>query len=248
MIAGIRPGQHHREARARLEEAGWRWLARGDWAQVYASPDGERVARVAAFDPAWALHLACCLAHPEISCFPRIDWHCPLGPAGQLVVMERLWPADPERAVALCCQLGETKCLGREPDDAEWLAFADARLRSPELRRVFDLLRATAAEGARRLACFGGLDLRPDNVLQDASGRLVLIDPYFVAGLRLVPAILEDVRAVARHYSPSELRGFLEIAAFEDEAKGERDEPDPVLGQLRERVGMLEAEAAREGE
>lgn len=243
MLAGIRPGQHHREARARLEEAGWRWLARGDWAQVYASPDGQRVARVVPFDPAWALHLRVCLANPELSCLPRIHWHCALAPAGLLVVMERLVPADTARATGLCCQLGETKCLGREPSDAERLAFADARLRSPELRRAFALLRATAAEGARRLAFFGGLDLRPDNVLQDETGRLVLVDPYFVAGLRLIPALLQDVYAVARHYSARELRGFLEIAAFEDE----QDAPGPVLQELRERVAGLEAGGAEEG-
>ena len=74
--------------------------------------------------------------------------------------------------------------------------------------------------------------------MQDASGQLKLIDPYFVAGgVKLIPAMLEDIDAVARHYSPAELRAFLEIAAFEDE----QDAPGPVLVQLRERVASLGA-------
>jgi hypothetical protein len=192
---------------------------------------------VAPFDPAYALHVRTCLAHPEVRAFQRIDWRCPLAPAGELVVMERLGPADPDRAREFCCILGETGCLDREPDDRARLAFAEARLGDPALRRLFELLRATAREGARRLGWFGGLDVRPSNLLADAAGRLVLIDPYFVAGPRLIPAILGDVEAVGRHYGSEELRGFLEIAAFEEE----RDAPGPVLAKLRERVAFLES-------
>ena len=237
MIDGVEPGQHHRDARRALEAAGWRWHARGDWAQVYVSPDGNRVARTVPFDPAYALHVETCLAHPDVAFFQRIDWCCDLAPAGQLVVMERLAPADSARARALCGALGETKWLKRAPRDGERLAWADARLRDPALGRVFEILRAAARAGARRLGWWGGLDVRPANVLQDAGGRLVLIDPYFVAGPRLIPAILADVQAVGRHYSSRELRGFLEIAVFEDEA----DEPGEVLQQLRAQVAVLEA-------
>ncbi len=240
MIDGVEPGQHHRAARTALEAAGWRWHARGDWAQVYLSPDGTQVARVVPFDPAYALHVETCLAHPDEDFFQRIDWRCDLAPAGQLVVMERLAPADEARAGDLCGALGETKWLDRAATDAELLAWADARQRDPALRRVFDLLRATAAEGARRLGWWGGLDVRPDNVLQRADGRLVLIDPYYVAGPRLIPAVLSDVAAVGRHYPSKQLRGLLEIAVFEDEL----DDPGPVLLQLRGQVDVLEASEA----
>jgi hypothetical protein len=238
MIAGVVAGQTHIEARDRLETAGWRWLARGDWAQVYLSPDGRQAARVVSFDPAYALHVRTCLANPQVRYFQRIDWHCPLAPAGQLVVMERLEPPTPSLAAELCCVLAETKCLERSPCDAELLAWADLRQRDPELRDLFALLRATAAEGARSLGWFGGLDIRPGNLMRDESGQLKLIDPYFIAGPKLIPAMIESIEAVARHYSPAELRGFLEIAVFEEE----RDNPGPVLQRLRERVASLRPE------
>ena len=106
------------------------------------------MARVVPFDPAYALHVRTCLAHPEVAHFQRIDWHCELAPAGQLK----------------------------------------------------------------------------------------LVDPYFVAGQRLISAMLEDIDAAVRHYSVAELRGFLEISVFE----GERDHPGPVLEQLRAKVDGLE--------
>jgi len=64
MLPGLSPEDDHRRVRARLETDGWKWLARGDWSQVYASPDGQQVARVVAFDPAYALHVRTCLANP----------------------------------------------------------------------------------------------------------------------------------------------------------------------------------------
>ena len=93
MLPGLSPEDDHRRVRARLETDGWKWLARGDWSQVYASPDGQQVARVVAFDPAYALHVRTCLANPGVAHFQRIDWHRDLAPAGQVVVMERLQPA-----------------------------------------------------------------------------------------------------------------------------------------------------------
>jgi hypothetical protein len=237
MLPDISPEDDHRQVRALLEAADWKWLGRGDWSQVYASPDGTQVARVVPFDPAYALHVRTCVANPGVVHFQRIDWHCDLMPAGQIVVMERLWPADEAKASHLCCRLGSTKHLALEVQPRESEAWEAERRAEPQLQRLFDLLHATAAEGERTLGWFGGLDVRPDNVMQDASGQLKLVDPYFVAGPLLIPAMLEDIDAVARHYSRAELRGFLEIAAFEDE----RDAPGPVLVKLREKLADLEA-------
>lgn len=239
MLPDIPPASDHRDARARLEAAGWTWLARGDWSQVYSSPDGKQVARVVPFDPAYALHVRTCLVNPEIVYFQRIDRVVDLEPSGQLVVMERLRPADPAKASHLCCLMGGTKHLARDPLPEELAAWEAERRADPGLRRLFELLRAAAAEGERTLGWFGGLDVRPGNVMQDAAGQLKLMDPYFVAGPKLIPAMLEDIDAVARHYSKLELRGFLQIAAFEDE----QDAPGPVLEKLRERVAALEASA-----
>ena len=216
MTPDIGPADDHRSARAKLEAAGWTWLAHGDWAHVYASPDGTRAARVCAFDPGYALHVRTCLAHPEAPWFQRIAWCSDLGPAGEIVVMERLFPADEAAAQAFCDRIqGDT----------------------PEaLRPLRAILDAAVAEGERTLGWFGGLDVRPGNVMQDAEGRLKLMDPYFVAGKDLVPAILEDAANVARHYSKAQLQAFLEIAVFEEEEHA----PGPVLVELRKRVAGLE--------
>jgi hypothetical protein len=237
MIEGIVPGSDHFEARARLEDAGWQWLAHGDWSQVYRSPDGERVARVAPFDPAYSLHVRICLENSGFDYFQSVHERCALAPAGELVVMECLEEADSGRSAELCGALGEVAFLERAATDRELLGWAQRRQGDPALSRAFELLHAGAREGARTLGFFGGLDVRPGNVMQDTSGQLKLIDPYFVAGPRLIPAILSDVEAVGKHYRSTELRGFLEIAVFEKE----RDEPGPVLRQLREQVARLEA-------
>jgi hypothetical protein len=212
---GIHPTDGHREARAKLESAGWTWLARGDWAHVYASPDGRLAARVCAFDPAYSLHVRTCLAHPQEPHFPRIAWRSELAPAGEIVVMERHHPADADAAKRLCDRL-----RGQTP---------------PELRPLRELLERTAAEGERTLGCFGGLDVRPGNVMQDASGRLELIDHYIVAGKRLIQAMLEDAPAVAKRYTREQLAAFLEIAVFEEEEHA----PGPILVELRQRVARL---------
>lgn len=217
MLPDISPEHDHREARRRLESAGWTWLAHGDWAHVYASPDGTLAARVCAFDPAYSLHVDACVAHPGEPHFQRILSRTTLAPAGEIVVMERLVPSDETRAQALCDLL-----LGDTP---------------AELQPLREILERTAAEGERSLGWFGGLDVRPGNTMQDASGQLKLMDPYFVAGKNLVPAMLEDIEAVAAWYSKAQLSAFLEIAVFEEE----QHDPGPVLVQLRERVASLEA-------
>jgi hypothetical protein len=236
MLHGISSALCHREVRLRLVAEGWRWIANGDWAHVYASPDGSQVARVVAFDPAYALHVRTCLENPDCRFFPRIDWHCALAPAGQIVLMERLDPPDDAEASRLCCLLGQIEHLEQPPGAEEVASWLVEREREPALMEIFDLLRATAALGEQTLGWFGGLDVRPGNVMQDETGQHKLIDPYFVAGPRLMPAILEDVEDVSRHYSREELRGFLEIAVFEDE----QEDPGPVLQQLRECVARLD--------
>ena len=130
MLPGLSPEDDHRRVRARLETDGWKWLARGDWSQVYASPDGRQVARVVAFDPAYALHVRTCLANPGVAHFQRIDWHRDLAPAGQVVVMERLQPAAEAPASHLCCLLGATKHLEREVEPLVWSPCEEARSRA----------------------------------------------------------------------------------------------------------------------
>jgi hypothetical protein len=239
MLPGISSEVDHWQARELLGSLGWSWIAHGDWAHVYASPCGEQVARVVPFDPAYALHVQTCLAHPDVRFFQRIDWHCKLARAGEIVVMERLEEPDEAAASDLCCLLGQTKHLPEAPRPHELAAWKAECERTPELAGLRVLLEATVAVGEETLGWFGGLDVRPGNVMQDAAGQHKLIDPYFVAGPRLVPAMLEDIEAVARHYSREQLTAFLEIAVFEDE----QEVPGPVLQQLRERVASLAEEA-----
>jgi hypothetical protein len=216
--AEITSEDDHRSARRKLAAAGWPELAHGDWAWVHGSPDGEQVARVCAFDPAYRLHVEACLAHPDETHFQRIDAFAELAPVGDLVVMERLFPADEARAQTLC------DAIERET--------------SPELRPLMEILTETAARGARTLGWFGGLDVRPGNTMQDATGQLKLIDPYFVAGPKLLAAMKEDIEAVAKHYTRTQLSALLEIAAFEV-----NEYPDAGADDLRAVVAGLEATA-----
>lgn len=91
-------GLTHREAAGRLLAAGWDVCGVGDWAVVWRSPDGSRVARVCAFEPAYEVFVRLCRnlnGHPML---PRIDVDFALAGGGRLTVMEFLLPADGEDA------------------------------------------------------------------------------------------------------------------------------------------------------
>ncbi len=223
----------HRDALASFEAAAWRQVARGDWARVLASPDRRRVARVVPFDPGWRLHLRACLDHPTNPYLPRIHWHTDLASGGLVAVMDRLEEAPEGEAIELCGALGDTEFLGRTTTDTERVAFA-RRLAAdetlPELRAILD---GILTEGRRTLPFFGGLDVRPGNVMRDRAGQLQLIDPCFVDGRKLIAGIFEDAEAVASTYPPAHLRAFLEIPVFD------WDKPEQIAIELRATIEAL---------
>ncbi len=229
------PELGYRETLARLESAGWQRAAKGDWALVLRSPEGGRAARVCAFEPAYPLQAALCQAHPENPYLPRVDWHGPIAHGGHVAVLAWLAPADPEAASRFCARLGFEEHLEAPPSAADRERWLAERRADPHLDALHDLLWATHAEGARRLAWFGPPDVRPGNVMQDGSGRLKLVDPFFVEGRLLIAELLRDARAVAEHYPAEALQSFLEIAAFE------REPPEPGAERLKEIIAGLRA-------
>ena len=232
-------GADHFAAREVLLAAGYRELGRGDWARVFVSPDGETAARVCAFDPAYRAHAEVCVAHPGQPYFQRVDYIEVLGGGGDVVFMERLWPASEAEARSLCGALGIGKALDPEADAAERWTWRERYAGDRDLAEARALLERTAAALAERLPCFGGLDVRPENVMRDRAGHLKLIDPYNVAGPELIEALLSESgwQAVAAGYRADELRRFLEIAVFEEEL----ERPGETLLALRRRVAQLKA-------
>lgn len=230
----------HRAARARLEAAGWTPLARGDWATVLRSPDGREVARVCAIDPAYRVHAEDCLSHPELRWLPRVHEVRPLAACGYVVFLEALEPADPAAASELCGALGAVGHLGRPPTARETERWRTRLEGDPSLQQLLALLERNRAMGEASIGFFGGLDIRPENVLADAAGQLKVVDPYFVAGPRLVEALRHDPELALRAYTPAQLAAFLEIAVFELE----RERPGAETRALRERVAALAARPA----
>ena len=62
--------------------------------------------------------------------------------------------------------------------------------------------------GAANIPFWGGLDIRPGNVMADASGQLKLIDPLFVGEARTILAAdpMDIGRAGAAGGDPQEVR------------------------------------------
>jgi len=231
------PGHDHRAARAALEAAGWREIARGDWAHVLRSPDGAEVARVAAIDPAYRVHAEDCLLHAESPWLPRVHEVVPLAACGYVVYEELLGPADEAAVRELSVALDAPRRGDPAPSPAELERARERLAADAGLRELRWLLQRNCRQGAECLGFFGGTDLRPANVLADASGQLKLVDPYFVAGPKLLAALRDDPDAALAGYPVTQLAAFLEIAVFE----AERELPGPDLRHLRERVAQLAA-------
>jgi hypothetical protein len=190
---GLR-GATHREAAGRLLAAGWDVCGVGDWAVVWRSPDGSRVARVCAFEPAFGFFVRLCrnlAGHPML---PRIDFDAALPGGGRLTVMEFLLSADGDDAKQVT---------------ARWEAAPPG-----------DPVTAVRSE-AERLDCearaavpyWGGLDRNPGNVMRRTSGELVLVDLFYAAGPEIYKALLEEPAAIAEAFAPEQRVHIGEIAA-----------------------------------
>ena len=159
---------------------------------------------------------------------PRIDAIRPVGPHGHLVLMERLHPAPEDRATALCAALVKTGDFGwGAPEGVDVAALAA----DPDVAALRRHVLALAEEGARTLPFWGGLDVRPGNVMADGTGRLKLVDPVYVAGPKIVAALKTHDRAALAKLPPGAIAAFLTIPPF---AKG-----TGALGEAAHEMGFL---------
>ncbi|HZZ89318.1 MAG TPA: hypothetical protein VFE13_13395 [Caulobacteraceae bacterium] len=192
---------------------GWTRLATGDWSWVLASPDGAQAARVSPWDAAYRLHADLC-QRTRNRYLQRIDDILPLGEVGHVVLMERLLPASETASAAFCAALAVSGDSGwQAPEGRDLGPFAN----DPQLDILREHLRAVVAAG-ESLPFWGGPDVRPGNVMADAAGNLKLIDPVFVAGRKIVAAIVERDREALERLPPGALAAFLKIPVFDDGA------------------------------
>ena len=193
-----------------LEGLGWTRSATGDWSWVLISPDGAQAARVSPWDAAYRLHAELCQSsrNPYLQ---RVDAILRLRAVGHVVLMERLYPAPEDIAAPFCAALAVTGDSGwQSPDGLDTSRYDD----DPELDDLRQHLRQLNERGLS-LPFWGGLDVRPGNVMADAEGGLKLIDPVFVAGRKIVEAIVaKDADALAR-LPPGALAAFLTIPVFD---------------------------------
>lgn len=192
-----------------LEATGWRQVGVGDWSWVLADPADALAARVTPFDPAYRLHAEACLHGPPNRWLPKIDAILPLRREGYVVVMERLWPAEEERAAAFCAALGIRNDSGYAPSPDLPFPAADDDLVALRTR-----VQALIEAGARRFKLWGGSDIRPGNVMAGADG-LKLVDPVFIRGLGIVEAVRDGRRDLLADFSREALEDFMTIPPFQ---------------------------------
>lgn len=185
----------HREAAGRLLTDGWNVCGIGDWATVWRSPDGTRVARVSPFEPAYEVFVELCRRLEGHALLPRVDVDVPLRGGGRLTVLEFLQPADAAEADGVVERWDAAR-----PDDPV-----------SEVRRVAEQLDARAAAS---VPFWGGLDHNPGNVMKNASGELKLVDLYYAQGLEIYRVLLEDPAKIAEAFAPDRREYILDIAAL----------------------------------
>lgn len=210
-----------------LSAAGWREVGIGDWSWVLADSEDRLAARVTPFDPAYLLHAKAALEGKPNRWLPRVEAILPLSGDGHVVLMERLWPADEEAAAAFCAALGIRNESGYQLRTD--LAFPDA---DDDLAQLRERILALSAEGARRYRLWGGSDVRPGNVMADASGRLKLVDPVFLRGLSVLEAIQAGERELLADFTLQQLQAFLTIPPFK---------PGPETDAVRAKLAALYA-------
>lgn len=213
------------DARFAFERSGWRLIGTGDWSWVFADPSDTLAARVTPFDPAYRMFVDFCLRGPPNRFLPRIERVTPLVRDGYVVVMARLYRADEEEAQRFCRTLGVA-------NDSRYAEPQGAPMADPdgEIAALRERLDALLAEGVRRFTLWGGPDIRPGNVLANASGQLKLIDPVFVRGKTIVEMIVAGRSEMLRDFSRSQLEDFLTIPVFE---------PGAETDDLRRRVAEI---------
>lgn len=180
----------HAQVTALLRGAGWQDAGAGDWAIALRSPSGMRAARISPFDPAapWTAELYRRGATTKL--LPRLDRERALAGGGSLLVLEWLYPVEPEEGNRLHMRL-------RDGD--------------PTLAPLRDVLDEVSAEAAAVVPWFGPVDDNPANVMRADDGRLVLTDPFYVDGSTLYATVLADPDLVARAIPLEQRRGMFDL-------------------------------------
>jgi hypothetical protein len=187
-------GADHRDAESVLVDAGWTRLAAGDWAVALLSPDGHAVARISPFDPTGPYTAELYRRAERTLLVPRLYAHRRLTGGGDLMVMERLHPADRSDAAAL-------HRLIQEEDGS--------------VAELSGVLRAIHERALAELPWCGPLDENPSNVMRGSDGRLVLIDPFYADGPALYAAATSNPDIVVARIPEDQRRFMTEIPLAE---------------------------------
>lgn len=189
---GWAAARDHRAVQARLITQGWAVCGVGDWAVTLRCPDGQSVARVAPFDPAYPAFVELCRRAAGSPYLPQIHADVALDGGGQLTVMEFL----PEVSAEVATRVRQS-----------WDADDD-----PLLAQVRRLAEEVNAEAARRRPWWDQIDMNDGNIRRSSSGHPVLIDLFCVDGAAIYAALLRDPAELARRIPEAERRHLAEIA------------------------------------
>jgi hypothetical protein len=220
--------------RRQLVEAGWTLVARGDWAWVYRSADGEKAARVCPYDPAHRLFLRCCERYAGNPFLPPLHEVRTLLGGGHVSVMPWLAEVTDREADELAARLGYPSKARERLGSMRVQALELEGSQDPALHDIRRILDELVSDARRTLPFFGGTDLRAPNVRKRSDGQLQLIDPIFVAGREIIAALRRDAHAVAQRIPVADLHAFLRLPCFEDAAA------DPTFTELVEIVIALD--------
>lgn len=218
----LSPGLSAAEACGRFATAGWRAVGAGDWSWAFADPDDSLAAQVTPFDPGYIRFARDCRDGPANRWLPRVVEIIPLRGDGYVVLMERLWPAAVQGASAFCAALGIANDTGYDPPTAGPEVEAD----EPDLVALRGRLYRLLAEGRERYLLWAGSDIREGNVMADREGRLKLVDPIGVSGVKIVEALRSQRADRLRDFTLSQIEDFLTIPYFGPGREGVRDRDD----------------------
>jgi len=219
LVIALDADADHRAAEQAHLAAGWTPCGEGDWAFALRSPDGSAVARISPFDPTGpytAELYRCAAATRQV---PEVFSHRRLIGGGDLLVMERLMPAE-------------------EADAVVFLAAIETG--APEVSALAECVRSIHSRAVEELPWCGPLDENPANVMRGGDGRLVLTDPYYADGPSLYATAGSDPDAVVARIPEEQRRFMTEIPlAYSG--------PWPEEERAEMRRGLAAADARRAG-
>ncbi|WP_120494931.1 hypothetical protein [Microbacterium phyllosphaerae] len=219
LLAALPAYATHHDAERLLRDEGWEPCGAGDWAIALQSPDGLRVARISPFDPVGPYTAALYRQAAQTRLAPELFAHRRLEGGGDLMIMERLHPAD-------------------EQDASRFLRTIESG--ESAVSDLVDVVRRVHARALAELPWCGPLDENPANVMSRDDGTLVLIDPYFADGPALYAAAGSDPDSVAARIPMDQRRYMTEIPlAYSG--------PWPEESREEMRRGLAAADARRAG-